>query len=73
MVFNRHMEIASSETNSKKLHLEIDLEAVEKLHALARSNGISFERVVQQAINHGLPLLGAKIKNKHRPESFNSK
>jgi|GEM_PF-3157519 len=50
-------EQASSDSNSGMIHLEIEEEAVEKLRAVANSNSVPLDRMIQQAISHGLTLL----------------
>jgi hypothetical protein len=46
---------AFSDSNSGMIHVEI----VEKLRAVANGNSVPLDRMIQQAISHGLGLLGS--------------
>jgi hypothetical protein len=52
-------EQASSDSNSGIIHVEIEEEAVEKLRVVANGSSVPLDRMIQQAISHGLTLLGS--------------
>jgi hypothetical protein len=41
------------------IHLKLEKEAVEKLRAVANGNGVSMDKLLQEAIIHGLTLLSS--------------
>jgi len=49
----------ASDSNSGMFRVEIEEEAVEKLRAVANGNSVPLDRMIQQAISHGLTLLGS--------------
>lgn len=52
-------EQAPSDSNSGMIRVEIEEEAVEKLRIVANGNSVTLDRMIQQAISHGLTLLGS--------------
>jgi hypothetical protein len=50
---------STTDSNSGLIHLELEEEAVERLRAVANGNSVSLDRLVQQAISHGLNLLSS--------------
>jgi PIN domain nuclease of toxin-antitoxin system len=52
-------EQAASDSNSGIIQVEIEEEAVEKLRVVANDNSVPLDRMIQQAISHGLTLMGS--------------
>ena len=48
---------STTDSNPGMIHLELEEKAVEKLRAVANGNSVPLDRMIQQAISHGLTLL----------------
>jgi len=52
-----NIDQSTADSNSGLIHLELEEEAVERLRAVANGNSVPLDRMIQQAISHGLILL----------------
>jgi PIN domain nuclease of toxin-antitoxin system len=50
---------STTDSNPGMIHLELEEKAVEKLRAVANGNSVPLDRMIQQAISHGLTLMGS--------------
>jgi hypothetical protein len=50
---------STTDPNSGMIHLKLEEKAGEKLRAVANSNGVSMDKLLQEAIIHGLTLLSS--------------